>query len=125
MEDNDRIDDTADRANFFGNPVAPPRILGLLTPVRGFIRKQVIIHREELVLGRDESLDVVITDNSVSRRHAVITRKGEEYFLRDLGSRNGTYVDGVPVIFCALHRGDRIEIGESLFTFDWLLELQE
>jgi pSer/pThr/pTyr-binding forkhead associated (FHA) protein len=45
-------------------------------------------------LGRDKTNDIVLEDKLVSRRHAVIQKIGEEYFLEDLGSTNGTQVNG-------------------------------
>jgi predicted component of type VI protein secretion system len=47
-----------------------------------------------LVVGRGESSDLVLTDPSVSRRHAMIRRRDGEYAVEDLGSLNGTYLNG-------------------------------
>jgi ABC-type multidrug transport system ATPase subunit len=68
--------------------------------------------RERLSIGRDEAGDVVLDDPNVSRVHAEVCRRGERLELRDLGSTNGTFVDGVratgPV---ALGRRAQIRIG--------------
>jgi hypothetical protein len=53
---------------------------------------------DTLVIGRDASCDVVIPDRQVSRRHARITKSGAIVMLEDLGSKNGTYLNGQPLI---------------------------
>lgn len=55
------------------------------------------IRHNRAVVGRAETADVVIPDERVSRRHALIWREGGEARVRDLGSSNGTTVDGAPV----------------------------
>lgn len=52
---------------------------------------------DTLVIGRDASCDVVIPDRQVSRRHAKITKNGAVVMLEDLGSKNGTYLNGQPL----------------------------
>ncbi|NLZ26832.1 MAG: FHA domain-containing protein [Chloroflexi bacterium] len=52
---------------------------------------------DTLVIGRDASCDVVIPDRQVSRRHARITKSGAIVMLEDLGSKNGTYLNGQPL----------------------------
>lgn len=71
----------------------------------------------EIVFGRDTSADVVIDDRSVSRRHASVDRIGELYVLTDLGSTNGTFVNGKRVDMQPLHAGDRVRIGDQIFKF--------
>lgn len=70
-----------------------------------------------LSLGRDPGNDLRLPSPQVSRHHAVIEIQGEEYSLTDLGSRNGTRVNGQPVTACGLHHGDRISIEEFSFHF--------
>ena len=73
------------------------------------------------VLGRDDSADVVLDDPGISRRHAEVrvTHDGPRQVahLRDLGSTNGTYVNGDPVDACPLHDGDRVTMGRTSVTF--------
>ncbi len=52
---------------------------------------------DTLVIGRDASCNVVIPDRQVSRRHARITKSGAIVMLEDLGSKNGTYLNGQPL----------------------------
>src|SRR5215471_250109 len=70
-----------------------------------------------VAVGRDESADVVIDDDSLSRRHFVIQREGDHYLLKDLNSQNGTWVDGQRAGTTPLHHHDCILAGRSLFLF--------
>jgi hypothetical protein len=69
------------------------------------------------VLGRGEQVDLQVMDPRVSRRHAEINRFGGEYRVQDLGSRNGTRVNGVRVESAALADGDRVSLGGLELTF--------
>lgn len=68
-------------------------------------------------VGRGEDADLVVDDLALSRRHFVISREGTEYFLRDLESQNGTFVDGKPAKSARLGHSDCIMAGRSLFVF--------
>lgn len=68
------------------------------------------------VIGRNEG-DLVLADPFVSSRHARIERRGGGFMLRDLQSRNGTFVNGTRVTEVALSLGDKIKFGESMFVF--------
>lgn len=72
-----------------------------------------------LVIGRDPNSDVVLMDKTVSRRHATLWRKGRSsWFLSDQQSRNGTWVNGVPVKTEARVRpGDTLTFGRVHVTF--------
>lgn len=80
--------------------------------------QRVPIVRDQIVLGRHASCDIVLPSTTVSRRHARILRRGEQYFLEDLGSLNGTYVNGRRVVGTVqLEPEDRIEIHEITLLF--------
>src|ERR1700730_13624620 len=65
------------------------------------------------VLGSAPHCDVIIADHAVSRVHAEIEPRDEGIWIRDLNSRNGTFVEGVPVeSACVLH-GFTIRVGET------------
>ena len=72
---------------------------------------------QRLVLGRGEDVDIQILDSGLSRQHCCIEKAGEDYFVRDLGSTNGTWVNGKQVERCQLKPGDRIRIGAVEFEF--------
>jgi hypothetical protein len=70
------------------------------------------------VIGRSGGCDVVVDDANVSRRHAEIRRLGEGYSLVDLGSTNGTEVNGQRVGETSLMNGDVIGVGTTRLTFE-------
>ncbi len=73
--------------------------------------KRILVDQPELTIGRDETCDVVIPERQVSRRHARIRLEGDGYLLEDLGSKNGTFVNGHELIGShPLQDGDEIEI---------------
>ncbi|GIW71340.1 MAG: hypothetical protein KatS3mg102_0882 [Planctomycetota bacterium] len=71
-----------------------------------------------MLLGRSGECDVVLADRKVSSRHAEICRVGPHWVLRDLGSTNGTFVNGRRVTETVLALGDEITLGltQLLFT---------
>ena len=73
--------------------------------------EQVWIERPEVVIGRADDCDVVIAERQVSRRHARIRQVGEQYILEDLGSKNGTFVNGQELVEpYVLQNGDEVQI---------------
>ncbi len=75
------------------------------------------LQRGENVIGR-LSDTVELNERTVSRRHALIRSRDDEWVLEDLGSANGTYVNGVRIHrLTTLHRGDQIRVGQSLLVF--------
>jgi hypothetical protein len=68
-------------------------------------------------LGRMAGCDIVLTDPGASRRHAQIDRRDDGYAVTDLGSTNGTLVNGEPVRERLLVDGDRITIGSTVLEF--------
>ena len=71
-----------------------------------------------LIVGRAADSGLVLKDTAASRRHAEIRVAGDSYLCRDLGSRNGTIVNGSPTNICELNNGDRVLIGETLLHFE-------
>lgn len=68
-----------------------------------------------LTIGRDSSCDIVLKDRAVSARHARIDKQGDQFFLEDLGSSNGTFVGNEQISEqVSLKAGDRIRIGQTL-----------
>ena len=72
---------------------------------------------EEVSIGREPTNGISLLDASVSRRHCLIQRTPEHFRIRDLNSRNSTFVNGVPVTERVLESGDEIKVGSSLFVF--------
>jgi hypothetical protein len=65
-------------------------------------------------IGRSSSCDLVLEDDSISRRHAEIALRGGVCVIRDLGSCNGTWVNGRAVRRARLRRGDELQLGETV-----------
>ncbi|MGB9886249.1 MAG: FhaA domain-containing protein [Moorellales bacterium] len=74
---------------------------------------------EEILIGRRPGCHLVLSDPNVSRRHAAIERRQEVYWLIDLGSTNGTRVNGQQIQRQALRPGDRIRVGDSELEVEW------
>jgi pSer/pThr/pTyr-binding forkhead associated (FHA) protein len=68
----------------------------------------------EIIIGRSSDLDMVLVEDMVSRRHAKITSTDAEVYIQDLGSTNGTFVNGEKISRSRLNEGDRILVGTSI-----------
>ena len=74
---------------------------------------------EGALLGRGDGADIRLEDAFASTRHARLVPQGDVIVLEDLGSTNGTYLNGEPLRGPQpLHVGDQIKIGDSEFTFE-------
>ncbi len=76
-------------------------------------RRWPLDRNRSLTIGRDESCDIHLPDRQVSRRHARIFWGGDQYLVEDLGSKNGTHVNGQevqPNTPCTLQDGDELQI---------------
>src|SRR5512137_380248 len=71
----------------------------------------------EISIGRHQANAVVLEGEDISRKHARITRKDEDYILTDLDSHNGTLVNGQIVRSVKLKSGDEIRIGKYRLVF--------
>ena len=69
------------------------------------------LHSGDNIIGRGDAADIDLGDSAVSRKHAVIREVGQGFVVSDLGSNNGTSVDGKKVIGTTLKNGDVIEMG--------------
>ena len=72
---------------------------------------------QKLVLGRGDDVDIQILDSGLSRQHCCIEKVGDDYFVCDLTSTNGTWVNGKQIERRQLKPGDRIRIGAIEFEF--------
>lgn len=79
----------------------------------------LLSQQNQVYLGRDNHNQVHLDHPAVSRRHAEIIRHGDQLFIRDLGSANGTFVNGQPVLRpTPLYFGDLIQIGPFKLVYD-------
>jgi len=79
--------------------------------VQGSEQKNIVLNRTPFTVGRKIDKDLVIADPRVSRDHAQIMQEGLEFYLVDLGSKHGTFVNGERIQRQKLERGDRLEFG--------------
>jgi hypothetical protein len=80
-------------------------------------RERISITRSPVVIGRLSTNDVVLSDPNVSRRHAELRRDGNDWMIVDLGSTNGTMVNGKLAKEHKLKDGDKISFGTSELVF--------
>lgn len=79
--------------------------------------QKIPLDKDRITFGRKSSNTVVIDDNGVSGYHCEVSREGGAYMLRDLGSTNGTLLDGELITEVALTHGGRLRIGAQRFVF--------
>jgi Nif-specific regulatory protein len=89
-----------------------PRLLVIAGPLRD---STFALPNGEIHVGRDPSNLLSISDPSLSRYHCALSRDDDGYKIRDLGSRNGTSVNGAAVKEARLRHGDQISVGDSIF----------
>ncbi len=80
--------------------------------------RRVPLEDDAVTIGRQESCDVVLDDPTVSRHHAEVRRNGDAFELHDLGSRNGTRVNGLGITRTQLADGDDLLIGAVPLRFE-------
>jgi outer membrane biosynthesis protein TonB len=83
----------------------------------------VEINKEQAVVGRDPACDVVVSDGSVSRRHARLEQRGTAWFVVDQGSANGTFLDSHRVAETAIKDGQELRFGAVMYRVE--LESEE
>ncbi len=75
------------------------------------------LSEQAVAVGRGSSVDVKIDDAGLSRRHFMIVREEDDYFLKDLSSRNGTFVNGTRILVSKLNHNHAILAGNTQFRF--------
>ena len=80
-------------------------------------RQEYPLHEGAMTIGRGLECDITIVSASVSRRHSVCTFQNGQLSLRDLGSRNGTFVNGRPVQEAVVHPGETVRLGKVILRF--------
>src|SRR5262245_44473590 len=91
-----------------------PKLISISGPLEGTIFS---LTDADITIGREPSNSICIADPLLSRQHCRITREGTVFNLRDLGSSNGTFVNGVPVKKQAIAHRDLIKTGDSVLLF--------
>jgi hypothetical protein len=106
-------------------PYATPRAarvaaaqLASLVGVSGPVAQQEFVLMQDNTIGRGTSADVTVADGSLSRLHTRIVYVDGKYVLQDMGSTNGTEVNGLKVSSHALANGDIVKLGIAVFRFE-------
>lgn len=96
--------------------ITPPKVL--LRGVSGSRFGKIVPVRGQLVIGRSPDSDLPLDEPDMMPRHAAIETSGEAIFLRDLGSKSGTSVNGVQVRNAILHPGDQVAFTRNRFVLE-------
>jgi Nif-specific regulatory protein len=91
-----------------------PRLAAIAGKLKGSVFP---LQDKPVVIGRETAAELCLADRAVSRRHSRVEQNGEQFWISDLQSLNGTFVNDVPVKQRALQHGDRIRIGDTQFLF--------
>lgn len=89
----------------------------LIMSLDNAVIREVPLDKERFTIGRKPHNDIQIDNLAVSGEHALIVTILNDSFLEDLGSTNGTLVNGEPVIETQLSDGDLISVGQSTIRF--------
>ena len=93
-----------------------PRLVVVESP--GASMRQLMLVNDSATIGRGSDVDLRLADTGVSRKHAEIRREGDDVVFVDLGSTNGSTVNGRQVERVRLTPGDRIAVGRSVLVFE-------
>lgn len=95
-----------------GSPVAVPPGAVVLVKSGFYEGLEICVDRDWLVIGRGRSADLVLAESTISRSHAAVGFDTEGFFVQDLGSTNGTMVNGAKAQRALLKNGDLIQMGK-------------
>jgi len=96
----------------------PPSVVAFLVIMAGPQKGRSFSLGRNTLMGRDPVLcDVALPDRRVSRQHARIRQEGDQFYIYDLASVNGTFVNGEAVVRAELRESDRILIGNTELQF--------
>ena len=94
-------------------PAGPVPGGGSIRVLRGFYEGlEMPVDRDWVVIGRGRGADIVIAEPTMSRAHAAIGYDGSHFFVQDLGSTNGTRVNGTREQKAVLRDGDEVQLGK-------------
>src|SRR5437762_4940865 len=91
-----------------------PTVVVLAGPLKG---KTFVLSEGEFSIGRETSNWLCVNGKLISRQHALIKVESGHFSIMDMNSRNGTFVNAVPIRERELEAGDRIQIGDSPLLF--------
>ncbi len=83
----------------------------------GRVGESFVLEADRMTIGRRPDADIFLDDVTVSRDHAMLVHRSDEWFLDDLGSLNGTYVNRHRIESQRLDDGDELQVGKYKLTF--------
>jgi diguanylate cyclase (GGDEF)-like protein len=91
--------------------------------------RHFVLEREQVLIGREIGNDIVVHDGKISKSHCAVTvvkggRGVERIDIRDLGTTNGTFVNGEPVLQATLTAGDKIQVGDTILQLSYGDEIE-
>ncbi len=92
----------------------PPKVIVIAGPLRGATYE---LNTPELLIGRSSACGIAVSDPLLSRHHACLANKEGQIWLIDLNSRNGVFVNGLPVQKRLLKNGDHVVMGGSFMVY--------
>lgn len=98
------------------------KLLAVSGPLKA---QEFVINRDTFTIGSGRSNDLMLDDSTISRRHCEIQLSPSGYTIRDLGSTNGTYVQGVRIKVAFLDEGAEFQLGSSRLVFCPMQEMME
>jgi pSer/pThr/pTyr-binding forkhead associated (FHA) protein len=91
----------------------------------GNVVRKYPFDKEKVVVGRDADCEISINNVAVSRRHASIEKRGDQYILEDMHSGNGTFFNEEKIVSHPLANGDTFVIGKYSLTFELIGDVEE
>ncbi len=113
---NAKIDPTMESKLIADVEMFPAASIGMLLHINGSQSRSIPTGLTGLTIGREKA-DVCIDDDRLSPEHSRIFSRDGAWYIEDLASMNGTYVDSVRVVSCLLFNGDLVQCGGQRFRF--------
>ena len=92
-------------------------VLVLIYPAGPNLGRKYELKGKVITMGRDPTSDILVSSDSVSRRHARLSMEDGRRILTDLESTNGSYIADQPIISQVLRNGDQVKIGDTIFKY--------
>ena len=113
-----RIDETGELVPVdVGDVVADEGAALVIRAGGGRVGESFPLNADRMTIGRRPDSDIFLDDVTVSRDHALLVRRGGDYYLDDLGSLNGTYVNRHRIESHRLEDGDELQVGKFKLTY--------
>jgi EAL domain-containing protein (putative c-di-GMP-specific phosphodiesterase class I) len=113
----------AKRTEIMRTQIIPEHALGLPWlehfSAKGGPPEKTILDKSPFIIGRGESADLQVVSQGVSREHAAVECEGRAIRIRDLGSTNGTFINGQRIKEADLHDGDMVQMADVEFAFHY------